>query len=118
MGDALEGNSGRNVLQGGGGTDTLTGGGGADTFLFDDDHGVGDAVTITDFSKVDGDKINLEAFELTATELAALIGDPDEPNTTILTYTLDLNGTALGQGTITVVMEERFAELDAGDFII
>ena len=115
--DILHGNNSPNVLRGGGAPsgslDYLLGGGGADTFLFDkDDDG---NVVILDFSKNDGDMIDLESFGLTATDLATLL-ESDGGSGTTLTYTLDLS--AHDGGMITVMMDERFAELDAGDFII
>ena len=65
--DQLTGDGGNNVLDGGfGGNDIMTGAGGADTFIFH-----GSATTITDFSKVEGDKIDLLNF--TALEVDALI---------------------------------------------
>ena len=125
--DVLVGNSGRNELGGGGGIgNMLTGGDGADTFLFDKDDGETATTTITDFSKVDGDKIDLEDFGLTATDLGMLLEKvvPGVVSQTDgrLTYELNLNSEADGidvnGGTITVTMDERFAELDTGDFLI
>ena len=135
--DTLVGNSGRNVLGGGGGTNVLTGGGGADTFLFDKDDGDAAMTSITDFSKRDGDRINLEDFELTATDLDTLLSNASTTETAgqalptgRLIYTLNLNNMAgadaepvatgidVDGATITVTMDERFAELDAGDFLI
>ena len=64
--DTLVGGAGNDVLVGGPGADTLTGGGGADRFTFS----IGDlssdptkSDTITDFSRTDGDKIDLSGFD-------------------------------------------------------
>ncbi len=118
--DALTGNDGPNELKGGAGNDTLEGRGGSDIFIFTDDT---TADGIVDFSKSEGDMIDLEAFGLNATQLATLLTNttPSESGG-VLTYTLRLDdavtGIDVGGGTITVTMDERFAELDAGDFII
>ncbi|ESQ75151.1 calcium-binding protein [Asticcacaulis sp. AC402] len=57
--NVLVGNGGANVLNGLGGNDTLTGGLGADSFLF----GVASrADTVTDFSAVEGDMIDVNAY--------------------------------------------------------
>ena len=58
--DTLIGGAGNDTLIGGAGSDTLTGGTGADTFeyLFMTDQGD----TITDFSKSDGDKLDLSGL--------------------------------------------------------
>jgi Ca2+-binding RTX toxin-like protein len=65
----LDGRDGADVLIGGGGRDTLTGGAGADTFRF----GEGDtgrtgaaADRITDFSRAQGDRIDLSAIDARA----------------------------------------------------
>lgn len=55
--DILKGGAGNDRLFGGDGKDTLTGGTGTDTFVFDTAPTSRD--TITDFSKADGDKIQL-----------------------------------------------------------
>jgi serralysin len=67
--DTLIGNGGKDVLQGGAGIDTLTGGAGADTFVFTNDDGVnsGNNDTITDFSVLQKDKINLAAIDADTT---------------------------------------------------
>lgn len=64
--DVLTGGAGNDLLTGGPGTDSLTGGAGADRFFFQ----VGDLSadlartdTVTDFSHLDGDKIDLSGFD-------------------------------------------------------
>ena len=140
-GDTLTGNMGANMLSGGGGADvivggagndtivggkgddaTLTGGMGADTFVF----AIGDgADTITDFSANQGDKIDLSGYGLSEDELATLIASvnaaaTDSGGTTA--FTLELSATdglnIEDGGTITVQTTDRFAELEADDFII
>ncbi|EGF93684.1 hemolysin-type calcium-binding repeat 2 copies family protein [Asticcacaulis biprosthecium C19] len=59
LANTLNGNAGNNVLDGRGGSDVLTGGLGADVFLFKRASG-GD--TITDFSKVQNDRINVHDY--------------------------------------------------------
>ncbi|WP_115125939.1 hypothetical protein [Synechococcus sp. GEYO] len=54
--DRLNGGGGADLLVGGGGKDTLTGGAGSDRFRL----GLGDDI-ITDFSIIDGDKIEIES---------------------------------------------------------
>ncbi len=58
--DMLNGGAGNDTLIGGLGNDTLTGGAGADVFFINKEINAND--TITDFSVVDGDKINLQNF--------------------------------------------------------
>src|SRR6185437_14966947 len=57
--DALIGDGNSNVITGAGGDDTLTGGLGADTFVMTL---AGGAVTVTDFSHAQGDRIDLSAL--------------------------------------------------------
>lgn len=57
--DTLSGNAGDDTLIGGPGDDTSTGGSGADRFVYDSDSSGSDL--ITDFSRGDGDKINLSS---------------------------------------------------------
>jgi Ca2+-binding RTX toxin-like protein len=57
--DILDGRGGNDTLIGGAGNDTLTGGTGADTFVFNGGNDGSD--TITDFSALEGDKINLHS---------------------------------------------------------
>lgn len=66
-GDVITGSSGANKLTGGGGLDALTGGGGADHFVYvtpSDASVFSDlAEQITDFSRTQGDKIDLSAID-------------------------------------------------------
>jgi Ca2+-binding RTX toxin-like protein len=66
--DTLTGNTLANRLDGGGGDNSLTGGGGADVFVYASSH---DTDTITDFSKAQGDKIDLSGLNIRSfTELS------------------------------------------------
>ncbi len=64
--DTLNGGSGADTLNGGSGRDLLTGGGGGDLFLFDDgDSGPAASArdVILDFSRAEGDRIDLSAID-------------------------------------------------------
>ncbi len=63
--NVIIGNGAANVIIGGGGGDTLTGAGGADRYKYTalSDSGPGAADLITDFKKVQGDKIDLSAID-------------------------------------------------------
>ena len=64
--NTLNGMAGNDTLIGGLGADTMTGGSGADLFVFNDWHETGLGVlrdVITDFSQMEGDKIDLRAFD-------------------------------------------------------
>lgn len=66
--DTLYGESGRDFLAGGKGTDRMTGGDDADTFWFDDgDMLFGHGDIINDFSRSEGDKIDLRAIDANTT---------------------------------------------------
>lgn len=63
--DILDGGAGKDILVGGRGTDTLTGGAGADMFVFSSRHdsSVNNPGVITDFSRNQGDRIDLRAID-------------------------------------------------------
>ncbi|MDX9676544.1 M10 family metallopeptidase C-terminal domain-containing protein [Pseudomonas zeae] len=66
LNNTLTGNAGNNILDGGAGVDTLIGGTGADIFKFShvSDMGVGtNRDVINDFNALQGDKIDLTAFD-------------------------------------------------------
>lgn len=71
VGNIIKGNSAANVLIGAGGADQLTGGLGADQFKFNVEADSGVAAVyrdiITDFSHIQGDKINLSAIDANTT---------------------------------------------------
>ena len=58
--DTINGSGGNDLIFGGYGADTLTGGGGADTFGFLSNLDTGDR--ITDFSHIEGDKLDISAL--------------------------------------------------------
>lgn len=62
--NVLEGRDGDDRLDGRGGSDTLTGGNGADTFIYTDGSG---ADTVTDFSRAQGDTIDVSGVSVIAT---------------------------------------------------
>ncbi|KAB0508142.1 serine 3-dehydrogenase [Pseudomonas lini] len=66
LNNTLTGNTANNILDGGIGTDTLTGGAGADKFVFSALNEMGTGANrdvITDFSSLQGDKIDLTNFD-------------------------------------------------------
>ncbi|UFP99286.1 M10 family metallopeptidase [Pseudomonas fitomaticsae] len=66
LNNTLIGNADSNILNGGAGTDILTGGAGADTFVFGAVNEMGTGFlrdVITDFSSLQGDKIDLTKFD-------------------------------------------------------
>ena len=129
--DTLIGGDGDDVLIGGWGVDTLTGGAGADIFLFKSGHSgkfVAGADTILDFSRTDGDRIDLSRID-------AVKGGADDAFTFIgttafsgaageLRYTAsggklylvaDTDGDQVADLTILV---EGITDLTASDFIL
>lgn len=64
--DLLNGGGGADTIEGGAGADTITGGAGADLFVFRDAD-LGTTDRITDFNRVDGDKISLVAIDANTT---------------------------------------------------
>lgn len=69
--DALSGGSGRDALYGGAGRDKLSGGGGADMFIFtslkDSTVAAAGRDTIFDFSRKEGDRIDLKGIDASTT---------------------------------------------------
>ncbi|MCU0074582.1 calcium-binding protein, partial [Pseudomonas koreensis] len=66
LNNTMFGNADNNILNGGLGADTMTGGAGADTFVFSalNEMGIGsNRDVITDFSSLQGDKIDLTQFD-------------------------------------------------------
>jgi Ca2+-binding RTX toxin-like protein len=66
--DTLSGGFGNDFLSGGGGADVLIGGAGSDTFAFDhhNDLSIGHTDVIRDFSRTEGDKIDLGGIDANA----------------------------------------------------
>ena len=127
--DTLIGGAGDDVLIGGPGADTLTGGAGADRFTFS----VGDLSadpaktdTITDFSRNDGDKIDLTGFDGGKASTFSFIGTAaftkhagelriDTSGTNQVVYG-DLNGDGIADFAINV--SKGSGTLIAADFIL
>lgn len=88
--DRLEGGIGADKLNGGGGSDVLVGGTGGDTFVFNYlDSGIGKAADhIADFSRTEGDKINLHRLGVDASDFVG---------TGALSKTADSFGYVLGK---------------------
>jgi len=64
--DSMSGRAGADTLVGGAGSDTMTGGSGADTFVFhdlNDFEASGPVERLTDFNRVEGDKLDFSAFD-------------------------------------------------------
>lgn len=92
--DTLSGGGGPDILIGGRGADTLTGGRGPDTFVVND---VSDAVdTITDYTPVDGDRIDvgavLDGFDANTSVIADFLQLADDGQDTILRVDADGGG--------------------------
>ena len=68
--DYLDGGSGNDSLGGGTGNDTLVGGTGADVFNFYERIAPPGEDHIVDFNSAEGDKISLEGYNLTASDVA------------------------------------------------
>lgn len=123
--DRLLGLDGNDLIVGGAGRDQITGGAGADTFRFDDvgDFAAGTALdTVSDFSRTDGDKIDLTgvvdgAFRFLGTGSFSKSGMAElrytATNSALVELDLDGNGVA----------DARFRvsgqfQLEAGDFLL
>jgi Ca2+-binding RTX toxin-like protein len=72
--NVISGGSGANTLDGDGGRDTLTGAGGADAFVYSTAIAGTNADTVADFSRTQGDHIDLDSAIFTALPLGALAG--------------------------------------------
>ena len=135
--DSLDGKAGNDLLDGGTGRDQLTGGSGADRFRFATAGGFGTAQAdrITDFSRSEGDRIELSrsAFGLSAgaaVSFQSVNSDADLSralgSSTLLVQDLrdgsilfNQNGTAAGagQGGVFAVMSQGLT-LQASDFAL
>lgn len=135
--DSLDGKAGNDLLDGGAGRDQLTGGSGADRFRFSTAgaFGTAQADRITDFSRSEGDRIELSrsAFGLSAgaaVSFQAVNSDADLSralgSSTLLVQDLrdgsilfNQNGSAagVGQGGVFAVVSQGLT-LQAGDFAL
>lgn len=96
--DKLNGGDGNDHLIGGGGADVLTGGAGADIFVFARGSG---ADEITDFSRTQGDRIDLSAFDLRFDQLR---------------FASEAGGTRVTMGSDTIFVR-NVTGLTANDFV-
>jgi VCBS repeat-containing protein len=120
--DTIHGDAGADRIVGGFGADILYGDGGADTFIYRSASDTGD--TIMDFSKADGDRIDLSAFAPNAwkgvlTEAGAVaaneVGFMYDASTNRTTIYVDTDGAFGADLEIIVVGNISF---DANDFIM
>ena len=126
--DLLVGTSEDELLIGGAGADTLFGGGGADIFVLGDNGAVDTYDVIRDFSKAEGDKLDLRDL------VSGFQGSPDASQLfadgylTFLSFApgtsqlnVDTNGSSVagGQlGAIAVIMTEQLTSLDTAYLIL
>ncbi|MBD9452227.1 tandem-95 repeat protein [Rhizobium sp. RHZ02] len=101
LANILDGRDGNDYLQGGAGKDTVTGGGGADTFVLDVDalSNLNMADVITDFSKTDGDSLDVSKLlssilghTATATEAQAMVQATVSNGNTVISISDNANG--------------------------
>jgi Ca2+-binding RTX toxin-like protein len=131
-GNQLNGGGGDDILIGAGGQDNLTGGNGADLFVFRTigESGVGGGTrdVITDFSRAQGDRIDLSAIDAIAggtwTEFT-FIGTQAFSGLGQLRYVVNNNGNLTIEGNTTGGLAQDFeirlnnvANLAAADFIL
>ena len=104
-GQLIEGRAGDDILKGGAGADMLTGGSGSDTFVFKVGY---DADTITDFSFVQGDVIDISTISgfNDVTDLAAIHAQSGDDSV------FDFGG-----GDVLVVQDTLLSAFDNNDFI-
>ena len=111
--DRLMGGGGRDTLEAGEGSDYLMGGAGADTFFFDEQND-GDENYIADFTKSEGDKIDLSELGLSEHELRTILRVNTERKGDVIQVDLmDDDG-----GMLYVNMADDFSTLTVDDFII
>ncbi len=119
--DEIWGEDGDDVMYAGLGTDWLKGGAGADTYVFIKVDGVD---TVADFSKPNGDKIDVSAIMDNAT---GITGDPIADGFIILEQDgddtqvyIDLDGAngSASAGHLATLENEEASGLDASDFLI
>jgi Ca2+-binding RTX toxin-like protein len=93
--DQLTGDAGNDTLTGGTGNDQLTGGDGADRFVFGStaNGGATGTDTVSDFVRVQGDKLGFEATAFAAgTTLAQILANHTTVNTTTNVTTITFDG--------------------------
>jgi Ca2+-binding RTX toxin-like protein len=90
--DAADGGAGSDVLDGGTGSNFLTGGIGNDTFFLDGRGGTVTWSTITDFSKSNGDQVNIWGWQDGLSRLLLSFENSGAEGYTGATYHFDLDG--------------------------
>lgn len=90
--DAADGGAGSDVLDGGTGSNFLTGGAGNDTFFLDGRGGTVTWSTITDFSKSNGDQVNIWGWQDGLSRLLLSFENSGAEGYTGATYHFDLDG--------------------------
>jgi Ca2+-binding RTX toxin-like protein len=122
----LSGGNGNDTLDGGAGRDVLTGGKGADTFVFKavQDSTPGHEDQITDFSRAQGDHINLADIDanthVAADQAFGYIGDAAFSDVAGQLRYADhfLEGDTNGDGTADFRVHVNVASLQHGDFVL
>ena len=99
--DVLKGGSGDDLFDGGNGADTFTGGSGRDSYVFTAATAFNGADTITDFSKGDGDKLNISDvlaghYNPSTDALTNFVQITDDGHNSFVKVDLDGAGTAYG----------------------
>ena len=115
--DVLVGGDGNDILEAGEGSDHLTGGSGADTFVFDEQDGA-DENYIADFTKSEGDKIDLSELGLSEHELRTILRESMTRGTGTQSDILQVDLTGDDGGMLYVMMSDDFSTLTVDDFII
>ena len=116
--DELYGGDGRDILAGGEGGDILVGGLGADVFVIGEQEN-NDTDYIADFTKSEGDMIDLSELGLTEGELREVLRNATRtPGTGTANDVVTLNLTGDDGGMVAVEMADAFSTLTVGDFII
>jgi Ca2+-binding RTX toxin-like protein len=131
LGNVIMGNGAANVIIGGGGGDTLTGAGGADRYKYTalSDSRPGAADLITDFKKVQGDKIDLSAIDANSntgandafkfvssfTGQAGQVYSSYDAGAGVTKIYVDVNGDSTAD---TIILLSGQVNLTAGDFIL
>jgi serralysin len=90
--DAVRGEAGRDVLDAGLGSGFLTGGADADVFFVDGRNPVATWSTITDFSKAQGDTVNMWGWREGVSQLITSLNDGGAAGYTGATFHYDLDG--------------------------
>ncbi|WP_156479995.1 VCBS domain-containing protein, partial [Ferrimonas marina] len=110
--DILYGQEGDDLLVGGLGSDLLSGGSGADTFAWRDGDADGSLDTVVDFSRADGDRLDLS--DLLVGEEQGDLTDYLNVSTDGTDTTIEVTPTGVGAPSLTIVLEgNQYQDLDA-----